>query len=119
LADEKEWRILVGDETYSAVRSRKENTPCAKIPHQLLKFEMKSGYQSMSWCVVGRAHPHCPIGWWEIMDLVQTLDARLQAELSPEAYAQAQARGREMDVQQTTISLLAQLKEMAASIGAS
>ena len=42
LARKKRWRILVGDETYKAVRSRKEDTPCATIPHSLKPFEMKS-----------------------------------------------------------------------------
>lgn len=41
LAKEKGWRILVGEKTYEAVRSRKENTPCAKIPHSLITFEPK------------------------------------------------------------------------------
>ncbi len=42
LAKKKRWRILVGDETYKAVRSRKEDTPCATIPHSMKPFEMKS-----------------------------------------------------------------------------
>ena len=42
LARKKRWRILVGDETYKAVRSRKEDTPCATIPHCLKPFEMRS-----------------------------------------------------------------------------
>jgi hypothetical protein len=42
LANEKGWRILVGEKTYEAVRSRKENTPCAKIPHSLIMFETNS-----------------------------------------------------------------------------
>jgi hypothetical protein len=49
LAKKKRWRIpstssgqaLVGVETYKAVRSRKEDTPCATIPHSLKPFEMK------------------------------------------------------------------------------
>ncbi len=41
LAKEKRWRILVGVETYKAVKSRKEDTPCATIPHSLKPFEMK------------------------------------------------------------------------------
>lgn len=61
---------------------------------------------------MGRAHPACPRGWWEIMDLVQKLEARLQAELSPEAYAAAQAHGRELDVGETAVSLLEELKAM-------
>jgi hypothetical protein len=61
---------------------------------------------------MGRAHPDCPIGWWEIMELVQTLDARLQADLSPAAYAAAQARGQKMDVQETAKGLLDDLKAM-------
>ena len=42
LAKKKRWRILVGDETHKAVRSRKEDTPCATIPHSMKLFEMKS-----------------------------------------------------------------------------
>ena len=42
LANKKGWRILVGDQTYEAVRSRKENTPWTNIPHTLLIFEPKS-----------------------------------------------------------------------------
>ena len=61
---------------------------------------------------MGRAHPACPIGWWEKMALVQTLDARLQAALSPAAYAAAQARGQKMDVQETAAALLDDLKAM-------
>ena len=33
---------IVGDETYEAVRSRKENTPWTNIPHSLMMFEPKS-----------------------------------------------------------------------------
>jgi predicted ATPase len=63
---------------------------------------------------MGRTHPACPHGWWEIMVLLQELEARLQTELSPEEYAAAQARGREMDVRETAVSLLEELKAMAA-----
>jgi predicted ATPase/DNA-binding SARP family transcriptional activator len=59
---------------------------------------------------MGRAHPACPRGWWEIMDLMQKLEARLQAELSPAELAEAQARGRAMDVQATAMALLKELK---------
>jgi hypothetical protein len=41
LAKEKGWRILVGDETYKAVRNRKENTPWTTIPHSLMMFDLK------------------------------------------------------------------------------
>ena len=61
---------------------------------------------------MGRAHPACPRGWWDSMALVQDLEARLQAELSPEEYAVA--RGREMVVGETAVSLLAELKAMVA-----
>jgi hypothetical protein len=63
--------------------------------------------------VMARTHPACPHGWWEIMALVQELDARLQAGLSPEEYAAAQAQGREMEVKETAVSLLEKLKAMA------
>jgi hypothetical protein len=42
LAKEKGWRILVGEKTHKAVRSRKENTPWTTIPHSLMMFESKS-----------------------------------------------------------------------------
>lgn len=39
--EKKEWRILLGKKTYSTVSSRKENTPCATIPHLLIMSEPK------------------------------------------------------------------------------
>ena len=61
---------------------------------------------------MGWAHPACPHGWWKVMVLLQELEARLQAVLSPEEYAAAQARGQEMDVRATAVSLLEELKAM-------
>lgn len=61
---------------------------------------------------MARAHPACPQGWWEIMVLVQELEARLQAELSPEEYAAAHSQGRKMDLKETAVSLLEALKAM-------
>jgi hypothetical protein len=66
---------------------------------------------------MGRAHAACPHGWWEKMVLVQALDARLQGALSAENYAEAQARGREMDVGETTVALLEELEAMATTDG--
>ena len=63
---------------------------------------------------MGRAHPACPVGWWEQMDLVRTLEARLQDGLSPAEYAAAQERGPAMDVQETAQTLLQELKAMAS-----
>ena len=68
--------------------------------------------RAASLLAMGWAHPSCPRGWWEIMALVQDLEARLQAALSPEVYAAAQARGQEMDVRETAVSLLEELKGM-------
>ena len=34
--------VYFDSKTYKAVRSRKEDTPCATIPHSLKPFEMKS-----------------------------------------------------------------------------
>jgi hypothetical protein len=62
---------------------------------------------------MGRAHPACPIGWWEQMDLVQALEARLQDRLSPADYAAAQESGETMDVQETAKTLLHELKSIA------
>lgn len=74
----------------------------------------ENGYYSRAAALLamGRAHSACPRGWWEIMALVQELDARLHAALSPEAYAAAQAMGREMDVGETAVTLLEELKAM-------
>ncbi|MCB0033679.1 MAG: hypothetical protein KDE51_06665, partial [Anaerolineales bacterium] len=74
------------------------------------KAERAAALMAMGW-----AHPACPRGWWEVMDLVQKLEARLKTELSAQAYAAAQAQGREMNVQETAMALLEELKEMAAT----
>ena len=63
---------------------------------------------------MGRAHPGCPRGWWDIMALVYELEARLEAALLPEEYAAAQARGLELDVPETAASLLEEFKAMVA-----
>ena len=55
----------------------------------------KSEYaHAVALMLMGWTHPVCPRGWWEVMVLVQELEARLQAALSAEAYAAAQARGK-------------------------
>lgn len=64
---------------------------------------------------MARAHPGCPHGWWEIMVLVQGLDARVQAALSSAEVAAAQAQGREMDVTLTATGLLEELKALAGA----
>jgi hypothetical protein len=66
--------------------------------------------RAASLLAAGRAHPACPHGWWGVMALVRELDARLQAELSPPAYAAAQSQGREMDVRETAAALLAEFR---------
>jgi hypothetical protein len=63
---------------------------------------------------MGRAHPACPRGWWDIMALVHELESRLEVALSPEENAAAQARGLELDMPETAASLLPELKAMAA-----
>ena len=63
---------------------------------------------------MARAHPACPRGGWQALALIQALDARLQAALSPEEIAAAQAQGRAMDVSKTAVVLLEELKAMAA-----
>lgn len=59
------------------------------------------------------SHPACPHAFWEGWSLHQDVTAQLQAALSPGAYAAAQARGREMDVRETAVALLEELKAMA------
>jgi len=65
---------------------------------------------------MARNHPGCPVGWWQHIALVQEMDARLQAALSPEEVAAAQALGREMDVGETAVALLEELKAMASPV---
>jgi predicted ATPase len=48
-------------------------------------------FRAAALMTMARAHPACPRGWWEIMVLVQELEARLQAALSAQEYAAAQA----------------------------
>ena len=65
---------------------------------------------------MGRAHAACPHGWWDNMTLVQDLDTRLQKTLSPAAFANAQAMGRDLDTRETARHLLAELSELASQL---
>ncbi|MDX1613355.1 MAG: protein kinase [Candidatus Promineifilaceae bacterium] len=64
---------------------------------------------------MSRAHPACPRGWWEIMDLVREVDTRLQEALTKEELRAAQRQGRELVVEETAPLLLEELKTLAAT----
>jgi predicted ATPase/DNA-binding SARP family transcriptional activator len=85
------------------------------LPAAVFTLTEKGEYsRAASLLAAGRAHPACPRGWWGVMTLVQDLDARLQTELPPAEYAAAQAQGREMDVRETAVALLEELKSIQA-----
>jgi tetratricopeptide (TPR) repeat protein len=69
--------------------------------------------QAAALIAMARQQPGCPHGWWEIMVLMQELEAKLQLALSAEEFAAAQAKGLEMDVQETATALLEQFRAMA------
>ena len=58
------------------------------------------------------AHPACPRGWWGQDLFVQQLMARLRKTLPEEAFWAAQARGRELDLAKTAVSLLEELAKI-------
>ncbi|MEM7115344.1 MAG: protein kinase, partial [Chloroflexota bacterium] len=59
-------------------------------------------------------HSACPVDWWQNWVFVQNLEVRLQTALSNEDYSAARRQGQEMDVEITAVSLLEELKGMAA-----
>ena len=61
---------------------------------------------------MAEVHPACPHGWWSHWSLTQRLSAKLRALLPPAVYAAAQARGRGLDLAETAVSLLTELKQI-------
>ena len=65
---------------------------------------------------MSREHPGCPHSWWEQLALLKDIEACIEANLSPEALATAQAHGRELDLKTTTAALIEVLKTMAPEL---
>jgi len=69
--------------------------------------------RAVSLLTMARGHPAAPHGWWQIMVLMQALEAQLQKAVSADELAAAQAMGLKMDVEETATALLDQFRAMA------